>query len=101
MFVLLLINVDRKLHIFSKYFASVLSNELYSKLSMSKTAKTFSSLKTGTTISDFVPESQAICPSNFEISGTIIIFLSLAEFPQTPSPNAIFVHAILPWNGPK
>ena len=55
----------------------------------------------GTTISEFDWESHAICPGNSWTFLITWVSLDRAALPQTPFPNSIWVHAGLPWTGPK
>ncbi|SUZ60948.1 uncharacterized protein METZ01_LOCUS13802 [marine metagenome] len=65
-------------------------------LSTSKTAKISFFLKTGTTISDLDRELHSICLGNLFTLGTIIVFFSFQQYPQTPSFFLILKHATGP-----
>lgn len=84
-----------------RYLSSVSSNYEYFSESISNTPITFLSQNNGITISDFENELQAIWPSNFSTSSTMIVCYLFQDEPQTPLPFFIYVHAMGPWNGPK
>jgi hypothetical protein len=62
---------------------------------------TFPSCKIGTTISEALAASQAMCPGNSSTSATNWVVFVVTAVPQTPLPNLMVWQATLPWKGPR